>query len=580
MAKKDPLRAVFNRAAFDKRDAQYRQAFESAAFQASPAYKKLETIFALYMSRSREIDRLKGVQWWHTKDSEAPIVDAATAEIVRLEQAQARLLNSPESHVAGLLAQAKAEEGRLSKAQRANLRECENIYRYYSLMSDPETADLSRQLTEAVGNAMTLGEKAAEIAEKDGREKAFEFQKPYIQKVLDLRRAIGEKMAARYGGTPMDAVLGKWLPYSRYSTIEMHIEELKRELPKAIEAIREKQKTLEPPLPLPPVGVRAQTAFLKELRDTVLASADWDARALEKSGVTLKVRTGGEWMAASGEEVMSAWQPDRNNFMAGLYGMMHETGHVIVNLEPHRAGVMKDQPAGKVLATDVDEMAAVLMEHIVKHPAFFEKLTPLLKKHFGQGPEQSLGPEWSPENLRRLAVWPDIDNEDWWTTRAIRPVGNSIWAEAEKKLMDGAMTLDDMPAFHRDRSRQFLGKDHDPEYFYDDGNYWLDDYFGYSWSYQAAEHTAPLVAADAKKSLAKSGDPSLGDIIKTYVDEGRKQIFGGGSTRTPQDIEARILKGRNPVTLFVNGLLGELNTLEQPSRAVSARSPKTSPLVA
>lgn len=576
MVKKDPLRAVFNRAAFDKRETQYKQVFESAAFKASPAYQKLEVIFALYLSRNREIERLKGVQWWHTKDSEAPIVDAATAETVRLEEAQAKLLNSPENNVAGLLAHAKKDEARLSKSQRANLRECENIYRYYSLMSDPETADLSRQLTEAVGNAMTLGEKSAEIAEKDGREAAFEYQKPFIQKVLDLRRGIAEKMAARYGGTPMDAILGKWLPYSRYSVIEAQIEQLKSKLPKAIETIREKHKTLQPPLPLPPVGVRTQMAFLKELRDVVLESAGWDKQKLEKAGVTITVRSGGEWMAGSGEEIRSAWAPERDNFMKGLYGMMHETGHILANLEPHRAGTMKDQPVGRVMGIDVDEMAAVLMEHVVKNPVFFEKLKPLLKEHFGQGPDQALGPEWSPENLRRLAIWPDIDNEDWWTTRAVRPVGNCIWAEAEKKLVDGTMTLADMPAFHRERSRQFLGEDHDPGYFYDDGSYWLDDYFGYSWSYQAAEHTAPIVAADAKKALAKTPDASLGDIIKAYVDQGRRQIFGSGSILTPQETEARILKGRNPVTVFIQGLMSELATLE-PSHTRATRAPVRSP---
>jgi Zn-dependent M32 family carboxypeptidase len=555
-------KSAFNKASFAERETGYLARMQSDVFVSSPAYNKLETIFGLYMLRFRELNRLTAVRWSAGEDAQ-DLVDAATVESDRLEKAQIALLNSPENHVADLLEQAKADSDKLGDVQRANLRECETIYRFYSPMADPETSALYSGLLEMIKNSTQQAAQAWEISLEKGQAAAFEYEKPFMEQAFKARRALAEAAAKKYGGTPMDMVLGEWCPYRNYADVEKIMERLKAELPETIRDIKAMQGRMEPPVALPPISEEKQMALLIDLKDTLLKAAGWDDTAIEKAGISIELLPTGNFCVGSDKDLKVALQVEEDNPMMGLISAAHEYGHMIAQLESNRwPQALTEQPVSTILAEDIHETAALLMENALKQPEFFEKLQPLMEKHWGVPKESMANGALSAKNMYKQSIWPDVEKNIWWTTSIVRPIRAVIWTEAEKGLLDGAMTLDEVPAHSDAVWKEFMGADFEPQPFFDAEGYWLDKMQGYYWSYMAAELRVKPVAAQAKQDLLIHPAQDMQAYLKVYAHQGRNKISGPGSLYMPHEMEARIIgPGEDSIALYIEALKDELRPL-------------------
>lgn len=538
------LTKTFNNAAFRDRENSYRQKLGSLSSGKSSAYDKIEVIFGLFKLRSREMERLEG-EIGHSRFH--AFKDDAQKELDRLTTAQIKLLLKTTNDIPALLKQAQNDAEYLTIEERANLRECATLYRDYAIRGNPETQNLYRALQRV--------KRQADDSEAD----TFEARKPYIQKSFDIRRAIADSLVERHGGEPMDYILGGWSPHKTYRDIASVIERLRAEMPAVIREIRAAQSGIEPPMALPVLPKEKQTAFFKEIVKMLLDAGGWDKDALKKAGVVYKVLPTGAATSGSGQDITIALDVDEENFMNGLISALHETGHAFCFIEGNRwPERMKDQPVADVLSLDVHEGMAALLERALKDPKFFELLQPMLKKYFGEHEA------FSADNLYKLSIWPKFDQcSDWWTNSFMRPVNCVIMTLAEKKILDGEMTMDEVPEFHRQCWKEFMGEDFEPEPF-DDEAYWYD-YQGYTWTYQASEFLARPLADKVKVDIEANPPKEMKEYLGRYIGEGRKILFGTGSVYTAQQVYDRVAAGRDLVGDYMQSLKKEIRSLIQGS---------------
>ena len=495
------LGRVFNRAAFDERSTTYQNTLSSPQFGVSPAYSKLEVIFGLYKLRSREMERLDSLLNIGRNSGEAADA-AAEEEKVRLDSAQEKLLLGTDFDVAALLTQAKAESATLNDVQKANLRECEHLYRYYSIRSDAATSALfSEQTRLSLPLPVACSGKAWTLRRRKVMGRPGTFQKSHLQAMLDVRREIARRMAEAHGGTPYEAIMGEWMPGMPWVHVKNQIERMHKELPGVIADVKRQAESIEPPLPLPSISVKDQMALYQDLKDVILEEAGWSKEKLAAHGIRVGLYSKGAATGGSATDVRIGLDTDKNDLMKGLISACHETGHALVFIEANNWDKsLQDQPVADVLSLASHEGVSTLLERAMKRPEFFEKIQPLIEKHWGENPA------FSAANLYKQSVWPKFDSpDDWWTNDAMRAAVNIFYTEAEQKLIDGEMELDEVPAFYQKTMQSLIGSDKKLPAFYDDGGYWLDKYQGYYWSYVEAEPLSRSVAHDVEKSLERQG---------------------------------------------------------------------------
>jgi carboxypeptidase Taq len=169
---------------------------------------------------------------------------------------------------------------------------------------------------------------------------------------------------------------------------------------------------------------------------------------------------------------------DLNDPFSGLLGAVHETGHAMYDLGlPHK---WRDQPVGRDRGLALEESQSLLFEmNLCRSRAFVQYLRPLLEKYL-----QVSGPEWTEENLyrhlvrvRRSLIRMDADELTY-------PAHIMLRYELERKILEGALPVADLPEAWAASLEQRLGikPGNDVEGCLQD-IHWAVGHFGYFPSY-------------------------------------------------------------------------------------------------
>jgi carboxypeptidase Taq len=222
---------------------------------------------------------------------------------------------------------------------------------------------------------------------------------------------------------------------------------------------------------------------------------------------------------------------DANDPFSGLLGAIHETGHAMYDLglpQPWR-----DQPVGRDRGLALEESQSLLFEmNLCRSRSFVKYLKPLLEKYL-----QVSGEEWSEDNLYRhlIRVKRSLIRMD--ADELTYPVHIMLRYELEKRILDGALPVSDLPEAWNANLEQRLGlrPTNDVDGCLQD-IHWAVGHFGYFPSYALGA----VIAGQLNEAL-RAERPSLDAEIAAgqfggVMDWLRDNVHGVGARLPVQEL--------------------------------------------
>jgi carboxypeptidase Taq len=453
-------------------------------------------------------DALGVLQWDMAAMMPAGGADVRGDQLATLKVIAHEMLTDPA--MADLLAAAEAQGG-LDPWQRANLREMRREWVHATAVPGELVAILSKAVSDC------------EMRWRDARPaNDFKGLLPMMRRVLDLTREVATVKAARLNVSPYDALLDEYEPGGSSAEIDKVFDDLAGFLPGFIDRVLEKQKRDKPILPLVgPFPAEKQKGLALELMTAL--GFDFDHGRLDTShhpfcgGVPDDVRLTTRW--------------DESDFLSGLMGVLHETGHAL-----YERGLPKPwrhQPVGQARGMSVHESQSLLVEmQACRSREFIDYLGPRAAASFGRS-----GPEWSPDNLHRIYTHVErslirVDADE-----ATYPAHVILRYRLEKALIAGDLDLADLPGAWREGMKALIGIA--PQ---DDKDGCLQDIHwpGGAWGYFPTYTLGAMTAAQLFDA-AISADPTIlpsiaqGDFKPLFAWL-RAHVHGQGSFRTTREL--------------------------------------------
>ncbi len=314
---------------------------------------------------------------------------------------------------------------------RANLVEMRRAWRHATALP----ADLVGALSRACSAAEMRWRRAR-------RENDFAGLLPDLRRVLDLVRESARIKGAAFGVDAYDALLDEYEPGARAADIALLFDELAAFLPGFVAAALEKQARAPAALPLPgPFPAAKQRALAERMMRAI--GFDFAHGRLDTShhpfcgGVPEDVRITTRW--------------DESDFLKGLMGVLHETGHAMY--ERGLPAEHRLQPAGTARGMALHESQSLLVEmQACRGAEFVAFLAPLAAEIFGGS-----GPAWSVENLTRHyrrvergLIRVDADETTYPSHVVLR-------FRLERAMIAGDLDLADLPGAWREGMQALLG---------------------------------------------------------------------------------------------------------------------------
>ncbi|MDG2034248.1 MAG: carboxypeptidase M32, partial [Rhodospirillales bacterium] len=240
----------------------------------------------------------------------------------------------------GELLAAALETGSLNSWQQANLREMERLFTHATAV---ETS-----LVTALSKASNTCETRWRRARVDND---FNALKPLLAEVLFLSREAAQAKAEKLNCTPYDALMDQFTPGLRSDMVDTLFDRLGRELPGLLSEISEHQASQpEAVSPVGPFPLDQQRALGARLM--AVLGFDFKSGRLDES---LHPFSGG-----TPDDLRITTRYEANDFMTGLMGVLHETGHALY--EKNLPSDWRRQPVGAARGMDIHESQSLLIE--------------------------------------------------------------------------------------------------------------------------------------------------------------------------------------------------------------------------
>ena len=414
----------------------------------------------------------------------------------------------------GELLAAALETGSLNSWQQANLREMERLFTHATAV---ETS-----LVTALSKASNACETRWRRARADND---FDALKPLLAEVLSLSREAAQAKAEKLSCTPYDALMDQFTPGLRTDVVDRLFDRLGQELPDLLSEILEHQASQPEALaPAGPFPLDQQRALGTRLMTVV--GFDFETGRLDES---LHPFSGG-----TPDDLRITTRYEADDFMAGLMGVLHETGHALY--EKNLPSDWRRQPVGAARGMDIHESQSLLIEmQACRSLEFLTFASPIMEKVF----ERS-GPEWAPDNLYHVytKVRPGLIRVD--ADEVTYPLHVILRYRLETALLADDLPLDDLPSAWNDGMAELLNQTPPDDR---DGClqdiHWFDGAFGYFPSYTFGAITAAqLFRAATKTDPAILSEIQTGNFKPLYAWLGN-HIHGKGSfLETPDLIRA------------------------------------------
>ena len=388
-------------------------------------YATLTTTFA----RLGALEDASGILGWDTQ-TQMPdgAADTRGEQLAVLSVLAHEILTDPRN--AERFDAAESEAG-LGEWERANLREMRRAYAH--------AAAVPADLVAAASRATTRCEMIWREARRDSD---FAQLRPHLEEVLRLQRLVGEAKGTALGLDPYDALLDGYDPGMRRARIDPIFAELRGVLPEIVAAVRERQASETPPLPLPgpfPVAIQREIG----LRLMQAVGFDFTRGRLD---VSLHPFCGG-----ATDDVRITTRYDEASATGALMGVLHETGHAIY--EQGRPAAWRHQPVGRARGMSLHESQSLLVEmQACRSAEFCAYLAPTLRGAF-----DGVGPAWEAGNLHRLytRVEPGFIRVD--ADEVTYPAHILLRYRLETAMIAGDLIVADLPGAFNDGMKELLG---------------------------------------------------------------------------------------------------------------------------
>ena len=379
--------------------------------------------------------------------------DVRGEQLAALETEHHALLTTPK--VARLLERAEAAASQLDDWPLANLREMRR-QRDHAIATPPS---LIARLAKATARAEVFWVEAKKANN-------FALFAPHLEEVVHLVRDKAALLGQARGLAPYDALVDVFTPGISTADIDTIFKALARKLPGLINEAIEVQAA-RPPLPLTgKFTVVRQRALSVEVLKAL--GFPFDRGRLDESEHPFTEGVPGD--------IRVTTRFDVNDPFSGLLGAVHETGHAMYDLEMT----------------------------LCRSRSFVKYLRPLLEKHL-----QVSGEDWSEDNLyrhlvrvRRSMIRMDADELTY-------PAHIMLRYELERKILEGALPVKDLPEAWNASLDQRLGlkPTSDVEGCLQD-IHWAVGHFGYFPSYALGA----VIAAQLYEAL-RAARPGLDEEI-------------------------------------------------------------------
>jgi carboxypeptidase Taq len=356
----------------------------------------------------------------------------------------------------------------------ANLREMRRAWRHARAVP----ADLVEALSVATSECETAW-RAARPAND------FAAVAPLLDTVLRLTREQAAAKAAAFGCSPYDALLDSYEPGGTAARIDALFAELAEVQPDLYGRALARQGAA-PAVPGGPFPVAAQRALCAEVMGVL--GFDFRHGRLDQSHHPF---TGGV-----PDDVRLTTRYQEQDFLRGLLGTVHETGHALY--EQGLPAAWRRQPVGDSRGMVLHESQSLLMEmQVARGDAFLGYLAPLLERAFGPDPA------FAPGNLGRLArrVSRGLIRVD--ADEVAYPLHVMLRYRLERAMLDGDLAIGDLPGAWNDGMRDMLGvvPPDDRDGCMQDVH-WFGGAFGYFPTYTLGALAAAQLFAAARRAVS------------------------------------------------------------------------------
>jgi carboxypeptidase Taq len=389
-------------------------------------YLALEQSFA----RRAALQDALGILHWDAETVMPSGASASRAESAAILRGIAHNMMTDAS-VQGLLDRVAEEIPSLDPWQRANLREMRRLVR--------REVSVPRELVEADSKAVA----EARTVWREARAKNdFGILRAPLERVVALKRAVGEAKGQAFELSAYDALLDDFDPGLRTEQVEPVFAELRATLPVLVNAAIERQSRR--PLAERPKGPFAPDARRKLARD-LLQTIGFDFTR-GHLGSSVQAFCGG-----ASDDVRIAEAANEDDFLAGLMTLLHECGHALY--EQGRPRRFLHQPVGRARGLTVHESQALLMElQVCSSREFLGYLAPMAHAAFG-----GVGTTWKADNLFGLlnTIKPSLIRTD--ADEITYVLHAIIRYELEKAIIADDLRVADLPSCYNDAVRDSLG---------------------------------------------------------------------------------------------------------------------------
>ena len=390
----------------------------------APAYDELKRIW----TQLHHFGHLQAIAGWDQSAMMPPKGNDARANaMAEMEGLLHRLRTDPK--LATLLANADGEP--LDDVARANLVEIRRDWR------------ASNALPQALVEAQSLA--AARC------EHAWRSQRPAndwvgflenFHEVLRIAREIAQRLSDATGLAPYDALMDQFEPGTTSADVDRVFGDLQQWLPGLVQQVRDKQARETVVSPTGPFAKAAQRAMSLDVMG--LLGFDFDGGRLDESAHPF---SGGV-----PEDTRLTTRYREDDLMQSLMGTIHETGHA--RYEQNLPREWLGQPISNARSMGIHESQSLSFEmQLGRSRAFAGLLAPRLRAHFG---DQAA---FEPDNLHRLMtrVKPGFIRVD--ADELTYPAHVILRYGIEKKLIDGSLNAEDIPALWDEGMQSLLGVD-------------------------------------------------------------------------------------------------------------------------
>lgn len=302
------------------------------------------------------------------------------------------------------------------------------------------------ELLGAVATLQPESEHVWEVAKKNADYVTF---KPYLQKMLDLKRQIAE--AIGYDDHPWDALVFEYEPTMTAAKLMALFDDLKSGLLPLLERIQAHDNPL-------PVNLWQNTYPLDKQRAFALSMAERIGYDLNRG--RLDAAPHPFEISFTRNDVRIATRYDANFLPMALFGTLHEAGHGLYeqNVDPAltRTALTTDflgQYAVGGTSYGVHECSSRLWENIIGHSrAFWDSHFAELQTYF---PDQLGGVDVDLFYRAVNRVQPSLIHVD--ADEVTYNLHIMLRVEMELGMLDGSISLDDLPEVWNAKSQAYLG---------------------------------------------------------------------------------------------------------------------------